>query len=85
MKLEIQLDSTLPDNSAIVHENTWNKIKEIYGNSPAFPNDHSIIVGPTFKPLYALSLVSKDLEEGVLAVSKGVKTNVYPNTAYLEI
>jgi len=84
MKIKITVDASLADNSAKMHRNTWKKIKEASSTPDCWPDEASIVVGPTFQPLYALNIV-ESLEEDVLAVSQGVKDKVYSNTESLEV
>jgi hypothetical protein len=84
MKITIIVNPLLHDNSASIHRNTWKEIKEASATPDCWPDDHSIVVGPTFKPLYALNLVL-NMDEGVLEVSKGVKDSVYPDVDFLEV
>lgn len=84
MKIVITVDPSLPDNSAKMHRNTWKKIKEVSSAPDCWPDESSIVVGPTFKPLYALNLV-ESVDEDVLVVSQGVKDKAYPVTDSLEV
>lgn len=84
-RIQIIVDTGLPEKSGRIALGTWQAIKASKPNA-FFPEGDRIPVGTNpFDPSYILLAVDQEVPENTLFVSEDVKRDVYPNTAYLPV